>query len=92
MTTVPIRPSPPAGLGEDDDARLIARSRERPEAFAELYDRHAADLHRYVTRRLGADLADDVVGETFLIAFRRRPRPSWTTPGRSSAPTCRRAC
>lgn len=56
----------------EDDALLVLRSRDSPEAFAELYDRHAASLHRYVTRRLGADLADDVVGETFLIAFRRR--------------------
>ncbi|MFI0722421.1 RNA polymerase sigma factor [Streptomyces sp. NPDC021224] len=55
-----------------DDATLIALSTREPEAFAGLYDRHAPGLHRYVARRLGTDLADDVVGETFLIAFRRR--------------------
>lgn len=55
-----------------DDAEVIARSLAEPEMFAQLYDRHAARLHRYVLRRLGAGLADDVVGETFLIAFRRR--------------------
>ena len=55
-----------------DDAELIARSVAEPELFAQLYDRHAVRLHRYVLRRLGSGLADDVVGETFLIAFRRR--------------------
>ncbi|MFF2997232.1 RNA polymerase sigma factor [Streptomyces sp. NPDC057950] len=48
-----------------------------PEMFAGLYDRHAAGLHRYVARRLGDNsLADDIVGETFLIAFRQRGRYS----------------
>ncbi|MEV6425550.1 RNA polymerase sigma factor [Streptomyces sp. NPDC051662] len=45
-----------------------------PEIFSELFDRHAAELHRYVLRRLGDGLADDIVGETFLIAFRQRHR------------------
>jgi RNA polymerase sigma-70 factor (ECF subfamily) len=55
--------------------------------FAELYDRHAAGLHRHVTRRLGAGPAGDVAGETFLIAFRERgaasppaPRPASGCP------------
>ena len=54
------------------DAAVIERSWAEPESFALLFDRHAARVHRYVARRLGQDLADDVVGETFLIAFRRR--------------------
>jgi RNA polymerase sigma factor (sigma-70 family) len=53
------------------DADLIARSVLEPELFAELFDRHAAAVHRYLGRRVG-DLADDLVSETFLIAFRRR--------------------
>ncbi|MEV4892686.1 RNA polymerase sigma factor [Nonomuraea sp. NPDC059023] len=56
------------------DAELIQRSRRDPAAFAALFDRHAPALHRYVTRRLGDSLADDVVAETFLTAFRRRAR------------------
>jgi RNA polymerase sigma-70 factor (ECF subfamily) len=59
---------------------LIARSADEPEVFAQLYHRHAAELHRYVARRLGSDLADDVVGETFLVAFRRRERYDVTRP------------
>jgi RNA polymerase sigma factor (sigma-70 family) len=57
-----------------DDAALIERSWREPEAFATLYDRHAAPIHRFAGRRLGDQLADDVVAETFLAAFRQRKR------------------
>jgi len=63
-----------------DDAQLIARSREVPEVFAELYDRHAARLFRYVARRLGDQAAEDVIAETFLAAFRRRDRYDLSRP------------
>ncbi|RBY93696.1 RNA polymerase subunit sigma-70 [Blastococcus sp. TF02-8] len=53
------------------DAELMARSLDDPEAFAPLFDRHAATVHRYLGRRVG-DLADDLLSETFLVAFRRR--------------------
>ncbi|MFF8934578.1 RNA polymerase sigma factor [Streptomyces paradoxus] len=56
------------------DAELIAASLEEPERFAALFDRHAPAIHRYVTRRLGRDAADDVTAETFLTAFRIRAR------------------
>ncbi|MDT7787061.1 MAG: hypothetical protein QOF58_5480 [Pseudonocardiales bacterium] len=38
--------------------------------FAELFDEHAQPLHRYLARRVGADVADDLVSETFLEAMR----------------------
>ncbi|MFC5833390.1 RNA polymerase sigma factor [Nonomuraea insulae] len=57
---------------EGDDAFHIERSLREPEAFAEVFRRHASDITRYVTRRLGVDAADDVVAETFLTAFRQR--------------------
>lgn len=63
----------PVVLGHDD-ATLIERSLTEPEAFAAIFDRHATEIHRYASRRLGAALAEDVVGETFLVAFRRRDR------------------
>ncbi|MGW0804108.1 RNA polymerase sigma factor [Nonomuraea sp. NPDC002799] len=69
-------------LGNVDDAEVIRRSRWDPGAFAALFDRHAAVLHRYVTRRLGESLADDIVAETFLAAFQQRARYD---PGRSDA-------
>ncbi|WP_432117490.1 RNA polymerase sigma factor [Streptomyces sp. bgisy032] len=56
------------------DAELITASLEEPERFAALFDRHAPAIHRYVTRRLGRDAADDVTAETFLTAFRIRAR------------------
>src|ERR1700759_703120 len=56
------------------DAPLIAGSRADPEAFAAIFDRHATGIHRYAARRLGTGPAEDVVGETFLVAFLRRGR------------------
>jgi|SRR5689334_23776152 len=38
--------------------------------FAELFDEHAQPLHRYLARRVGVDVADDLVSETFLAAMR----------------------
>lgn len=57
-----------------DDSTLIGRSLDDPECFAALFDRHADEIHRYAARRLGAELAEDVTGEVFLVAFRRRGR------------------
>ncbi|GII84155.1 DNA-directed RNA polymerase sigma-70 factor [Sphaerisporangium siamense] len=57
---------------EIDDAELIRRSGDDPEQFAVLFDRYGRQIHRYVARRLGAQVADDIVAETFLAAFRRR--------------------
>ncbi|TQS21825.1 RNA polymerase sigma factor [Microbispora sp. KK1-11] len=56
------------------DTTLIQRSLGEPEVFAVLFDRHAPSLHRYATRRLGPDHAEDVVSETFLAAFQSRHR------------------
>src|SRR5690606_13763372 len=54
------------------DAELIGASLTEPEAFAELFDRYSGMLYRYVSRRLGPEPAEDLVGETFLVAFSRR--------------------
>ncbi len=72
MTTEDAGSSPADQAG--DDASVIARSRADPEEFAVLYRRHAAAILRYVRRRIGAHAADDVVAETFLVAFRQRDR------------------
>jgi RNA polymerase sigma factor (sigma-70 family) len=42
------------------------------EHFTEVHDRYFADIHRYVAGRLGAQVAEDVAAETFLVAFDRR--------------------
>jgi RNA polymerase sigma factor (sigma-70 family) len=56
---------------QPSDGDLIVRSVTEPECFATLFDRHAAAVHRYLGRRVG-ELADDLLSETFLVAFRRR--------------------
>ncbi|MGW7339905.1 RNA polymerase sigma factor [Streptomyces sp. NPDC054808] len=70
---------PGVGIGNvradaESDASVIARSRDEPEAFAALFDRHADAVHRYVARRLGGEVADDLVAETFTTAFQQRHR------------------
>ena len=39
--------------------------------FAELYDLHRSKVWLYCRRRVGADRADDAMGEVFLTAWRR---------------------
>lgn len=56
------------------DNQIIERSRAEPAAFAELYDRHYRLVHRYAARRTNAEVADDVMSETFLVAFEQRSR------------------
>jgi RNA polymerase sigma-70 factor (ECF subfamily) len=68
--------------GQPDDASLIAESGAFPERFGVVFDRHAAAIHGYVARRLGRDAADDLVAETFLVAFSRR---QGYDPGQPSA-------
>ena len=53
-----------------DDAAIIRLT--EPERFEVLFQRHAPTIQRYLVRRLGADAADDIVSETFLLAFRQR--------------------
>ena len=40
--------------------------------FALIFDRHFAAVHRYLHRRAGRDLADELAAETFALAFERR--------------------
>jgi RNA polymerase sigma factor (sigma-70 family) len=65
----------PAAIGGDPpDGEIIGRSRSEPELFSLLFRRHAAAIGRYAARRLGPGPAEDIVGETFLVAFRQRDR------------------
>ena len=40
--------------------------------FAALFERCGPALYRYAYRRVGPDVADDVVEDTFVVAWRRR--------------------
>ena len=59
-------------IDNESDADIVRRSRQSPAAFADLFDRHAVAIHRYAARRVGGSLADDLMSETFLVAFERR--------------------
>ena len=56
------------------DHELIRLSAADPEVFGQIFDRHASTIHRYLARRVGRTLADDLTAETFLIAFRGRDK------------------
>jgi RNA polymerase sigma-70 factor (ECF subfamily) len=57
-----------------DDAAVIACSVRSPECFGTIFRRHGPAIFRYIARRLGPDSAEDLVAETFLVAFRQRGR------------------
>lgn len=61
-----------AETGAATDAAVIQASLTDPDRFAAIYDRYAAPLYRYAHQRVGDQIADDVVAETFLSAFRGR--------------------
>ena len=54
------------------DADCLARSLSEPTAFEPIFDRHFGAVHRYLHRRAGRDLADELTAETFALAFSRR--------------------
>jgi RNA polymerase sigma-70 factor (ECF subfamily) len=58
----------------DTDALAISRSLTDPEHFEVVFDRHFASIHRYLRRRVGSELAQELAAETFLQAFRGRRR------------------
>src|SRR4030095_3517734 len=59
-------------MSSPSDAEVIRRSLGEPEAFGLVYARHAATLLRFLGRRVGAGVAEGLVGELFRIAFERR--------------------
>ncbi|MGZ4308874.1 MAG: RNA polymerase sigma factor [Gaiellaceae bacterium] len=69
-----------SGSADGADAEAFRRSLTDPDAFAAVFDRHFVAVHRYLHRRGGRDLADELAGETFRVAFETRTRWSRTTP------------
>jgi RNA polymerase sigma-70 factor (ECF subfamily) len=49
---------------------MVGMSGERP-AFEHMFRAHHAAVYRYVLRRVEGPAVEDVVGETFLVAWRR---------------------
>ncbi|MCP2327008.1 RNA polymerase sigma-70 factor (ECF subfamily) [Hamadaea flava] len=58
----------------ESDAAVLAASVVDVGQFATVYDRHVSALLRYAASRMGAETAEDLVSETFLVAFRLRAR------------------
>lgn len=64
-----------------DDAAAISESLRRPEAFTSVFDRHFDSVSSFVRRRVGRDAAEEIVSETFTLAFRSRSRYDLAYPG-----------
>lgn len=62
------------GSGEQNatDAEIIGLSLREPGCFGAIFGRHSGEVLRYAHARLGPDLAEEVLAETFLAAFSRR--------------------
>lgn len=72
-----------AARSEPTDAELIRRARTDADAFAELYSRHVARVHRVVATRVPAANAPDIVSEAFAQAALSLRR--YRDPGDGSA-------
>ena len=56
------------------DAAVIVGSLEDGAGFGEIFDRYFVEIDRYLARRVGWVLADEIAAEVFVIAFRSRGR------------------
>jgi RNA polymerase sigma factor (sigma-70 family) len=45
-----------------------------PKDLGGMFERHARDLLRYATQRVGGQVAEDIVAQTFLTAYEQRDR------------------
>ncbi|MGH9917331.1 MAG: RNA polymerase sigma factor [Nitrososphaerales archaeon] len=56
------------------DGFLIRLSLREPEAFTAIFERHAPSVLGYVSTRVPKSAVEDLVSDTFVIAFRSRSR------------------
>lgn len=54
------------------DVAAAPAALDTPERFVAVFDVYFDPVHRYIHRRAGADVADDLAAETFTVAFARR--------------------
>jgi RNA polymerase sigma factor (sigma-70 family) len=59
-------------VDDSTDADVMTATLVDPRCFATIYDRHAGVLFRFLVRRVGRTVADELLGDTFRIAFERR--------------------
>jgi RNA polymerase sigma factor (sigma-70 family) len=58
----------------DTDAEIFQRSIRDPDAFREIFQRHASAVHAYARRRIGMTAGEEILAQTFLTAFEKRAR------------------
>lgn len=56
------------------DCEIIVASRQRPELFEVIFERHYQAVYRFSAGRRGPDEASDIASDTFIRAFDRRDR------------------
>lgn len=61
-------------LTEPTDATIVVTSLSDPDRFAVIFERHYGAIHRYLQRRFGLPLAEDLAAQTFVEAFAARGR------------------
>ena len=59
-------------MGPRSDADVMGASIQQPADFGEIFDRHGASIFRFLVRRVGPEAAEQLLGDTFRIAFERR--------------------
>ncbi|MGQ0802479.1 MAG: RNA polymerase sigma factor [Actinomycetota bacterium] len=59
-------------MGPRSDADVMGASIQQPADFGEIFDRHGASIFRFLVRRVGPEPAEQLLGDTFRIAFERR--------------------
>ncbi len=59
---------------------IFRRRDERDDGRWDVYERHVGAIRAYAARRVERDAVDDVVAETFAIAWRRLPREADPLP------------
>ena len=72
MPSATTSPEPDIDLG--CDAALLRRSLVEPDAFDEVYHRHAAAIFAFAAARVGSSHAEDLTAETFAAAWAQRAR------------------
>lgn len=63
-----------SGAPTPTDADIIRDSLADPAVFGPIFDRHLDAVYGYLVRRGDTELADDLTGEVFRVAFEQRHR------------------
>lgn len=56
------------------DSAAVTDSLQNPASFAVVFDHHFEEIHAYLQRRVGRELADELAAQTFLVGFDKRAR------------------